>query len=368
MSGGEQLIPPVITRAKLGQPGKTVARDSGESVGIYRLSGDLARSGLLFKEYKKTSVQNTRAAALEQLIAFGRANGAAGKAERAVLLAATSWPVSKVTDERGELIGCLIPEADKKFRSDTGQLREIDTLAQTDERLAARGISVSADERLAICRGIVQVAAALERRGLVYSDWNYANALWCPADCSVFVIDIDGCRPGQGPNIFQNDWEDPLTGDGRPSDTYTDRYRVALLTARCLTGQREVPNVLHSLNDAADDAMPGRATLLDMLWAADRSARPSSRILRAALDGANVRFPVQRMPLPARVEKRAAKPTPTVKQTNLTIAPKGAARQRAAQPADKQPAKKDRGPLVMVCAMVAVLTIVLIVIIIAATH
>jgi hypothetical protein len=363
VSTKKPVIPPVVTVAALGKPGETLARESGESVVIHRLSGELASSGLLFKQYKKTSVDSARAAALDELITFGRSASAVGRAERDVLLAATSWPVTKVTDEHGELAGCLLPEAGKKFRSDTGQLREIDTLAQTDERLASRGMSVSADQRLAVSREIVQVATALERRLLVYSDWNYANALWCPDDCSVFVIDIDGCRSREMRNIYQNDWEDPLTTGSAPADTYTDRYRVALLTARCLTGQRKLPNVLHSLNDVGD-TIPGQAVLLDMLWAADRDARPSSRILRAALDGADIRFPVQRMPLPPRVAERRTRPVPAVNKTKLTVGGTDPVPDRLGWP--PQPAKKTRSPAARTAAVAGALILVIIVIIVIA--
>jgi len=361
VSTAERVIPPVVTLAALGKPGETLARESGESVVIQRLSGELAGSGLLLKHYKRTAADSTRATALDQLVAFGRATGAVGRAERDILLAATSWPVAKVTDEHGELVGCLIPEAGRKFRSDTGRLREIDTLAQTDERLAARGMSVSAGQRLAVCREIVQVAAALERRGLVYSDWNYANALWCPDDCSVFIIDIDGCRSKQMRNIYQNDWEDPLTTGSTPADTYSDRYRVALLTARCLTGLRKLPNVLHTLYESSDDTIPGRAVLLDMLWAADRDGRPSSRNLWVALDGADIRFPVQRMPLPPRVAERATRSAPAVNKTKLTVGGTGPMPDHPVQP--QPPAtKKTLSPAARAAVLAAVVILVIIVI------
>lgn len=309
-------VPAVVKRAELGQLGDMLAGQSGESIGIYRLTGTLAASGLLFKHYKETAAHDGRSAALEQLVAFGRSTGAAGRSERETLLAATSWPTASVTDERGTLIGCLIPEAPGKFRAD-GKLREIDTLAQSGERLAAQGLSVSPEQRLAVCRQIADVAAALELRRLVYSDWNYANALWCAGDSSVFIIDIDGCRAEKMPNICQSGWEDPLTDPSAPADKYTDRFRVALLTARCLTGERAKVSVLHALADASNRAVPGRETLLDMLWAADRTKRPSAAALRAALDSVEVRFGVTRRPLPA-APAGAERPRRTPPKVNRT--------------------------------------------------
>ncbi|MFF2082096.1 hypothetical protein ACFVXG_45900 [Kitasatospora sp. NPDC058162] len=337
MTAVPPTVPAVLTRAELGEPGEALAGESGESVGIHRLTGPLAGSGLLFKQYKRTAAQNGRDAALEQLIAFGRSPAAVGRTERELLLGCTSWPVAKVTDRNGELVGCLIPEADRRFRAENGRLREIDTLAQSDERLAAKGVPVTAAQRAAVCRAVVRVAAALERRRLVYSDWNYANALWCPADCSVFVIDIDGCRPERMPNIFQSDWEDPLTDGAMPADVFTDRYRVALLTARCLTGRRDLPSVLHALDGARDDAVPGRSLLLDMLWAAARETRPASRSLLAALDGADVHFPVERLPLPEPRTKPPRRTAPKVLTTDLTVLPDDAPAEAPEDPTDNDP-------------------------------
>ena len=68
------------------------------SVGIYRVSGELADHGLLFKQYKG-SVPGERGADLDVLIEFGRRSGPAGRDDREILLAGSSWPVSKVTDD-----------------------------------------------------------------------------------------------------------------------------------------------------------------------------------------------------------------------------------------------------------------------------
>ena len=116
------------------------------------------------------------------------------------------------------MIGCLIPEAADKFRTPDGKgLRVIDTLAQPGKWHAAHSISVTQKQRLSVCQHLVKVAAALERQRLVYSDWNYANALWSSHDYSAFVIDIDGCRHETNANIVQSGWEDPFTPGGSPA-------------------------------------------------------------------------------------------------------------------------------------------------------
>ena len=260
------VVPAVVKRAELGQLGNPVAGQSGESVGIWRTG-----NGLLFKEFKETAVLNGRPEALAHLVAVGRGEAPVYRADREALLAATSSPAARVIDAQGNLVGCLIPEAGKKFRSDTGKLREIDTLAQTDARLAAQGLPISRDQRISVCRGIAAVAAALERYGLVYSDWNYANALWCPDDGSAFIIDVDGCRAEKMPNICQSGWEDPLTSTGTPADMYTDRFRVALLVARCLTGERHLIGVLHALSNGDTELTPGGRTCLTCCGRRSRS-------------------------------------------------------------------------------------------------
>jgi len=326
------VVPAVVKRAELGQLGDPVAGQSGESVGIWRTG-----NGLLFKEYKETAVLNGRPEALAHLVAVGRGEAPVYRADREALLAATSWPAARVIDAQGNLVGCLIPEAGKKFRSDTGKLREIDTLAQTDARLAAQGLPISRDQRISVCRGIAAVAAALERYGLVYSDWNYANALWCPDDGSAFIIDVDGCRAEKMPNICQSGWEDPLTSTGTPADMYTDRFRVALLVARCLTGERHLIGVLHALSNGDDQLIPGRENMLDMLWAEDRSARPSLAILRAALGGAGVRFPVARRPLPALPARAAATAHASKIRPSKLTTPASPADQKQAGPVPRAP-------------------------------
>src|SRR5262249_35248360 len=52
-------------------------------------------------------------------------------------------------------------------------------------------------------------------------------------------IDIDGCSFGPRLQIENVNWSDPLVPRKHLAGTEVDRYRVALLTARCLTGQRE---------------------------------------------------------------------------------------------------------------------------------
>lgn len=205
-------------------------------------------------------------------------------ADRAVLRDGSCWPLAAVT-EGDTVVGCLLPRAPQKFvfartapsgRTQDGYL-EIDWLANANAVLERRGIPPqSLRDRAAVCLGVTRVAAVLEKHELVYSDWSYSNAFWCVADHSAYVIDVDGCTPRLGPNIQQPGWEDPLTPSTSYADTYVDRYRLALLTARCLTGRRKFDQVVAEFDSGgALDLVPGlRDVLLRMLLAPERKQRP----------------------------------------------------------------------------------------------
>lgn len=319
-------LPPVVPLAALGARGERLASNNGQSSEVTRINGSGDGPDLLFKRYKKP-LDDADARRLDRLVDFGRSD--ADRPAREVLLRHTSWPVARVTDVTSAGVGCLIPMAPDTFRSPGGGFREIDTLARPDHRLARNGTPPTPEQRITACRSLVGIAAALEQRRLVYSDWNYANAFWSPADYSVYLIDMDGCAQGQGPDIHQPGWEDPLVPPGAPADPCTDRYRVALLAARCLTGTRNLAEMLHTLGEP----LPGvprevAELLLDMVWAKDRDSRPRTSVLHAALgDGVVVRFPVTRSPLPERpAVRRSATAQPLDSVITRTAGTAGPAR------------------------------------------
>ncbi|MBT2417561.1 hypothetical protein J7F01_34895 [Streptomyces sp. ISL-22] len=355
-------LPPVTPLTALGSLGEQIATNNGQSSAVTRVSTPGSGPDLLFKRYKKP-LDDTDADRLDRLVAFGRSDAAAGRPSREVLLSRTSWPVARVTDDTSATIGCLIPTAPDAFALPGGGFREIDTLARSDERFARNGTPPTPEQRLTACRCLVGIAAALEERKLVYSDWNYANAFWNPGDYSVYLIDMDGCAQHTGDDVYQPGWEDPLAPPGTPADLHTDRYRVALLTARCLTGTRNLAEVLHTLADPPAGVPRGAADLLlDMLWAQDRDRRPRSSALLAALDdGPLVRSPVARSPLPARPAVRRGDTTQQPRQTALTRTGKPAT---GTQP--KQPQQPERSKENVTWALVALFVTVLLIVIIAA--
>ncbi|MGC0333877.1 hypothetical protein RKD23_006867 [Streptomyces sp. SAI-170] len=358
-------LPPVTPLTALGTLGEQLATNNGQSSEVTRIAGRGSGPDLLFKRYKKP-LDAADAQRLDRLVAFGRSAAEAGRPAREVLLSRTSWPVARVTDPMSATVGCLIPLAPDAYRVPGGGFREIDLLARPDDRMARGGTPPTPAQRLAVCRSLVGVAAALEQRRLVYSDWNYANAFWSPVDWSVFLIDMDGCAQDSGPDIHQPGWEDPLAGAGAPADPYTDRYRVALLAGRCLTGTRPLAELLHTLA-APPPGVPREAAelLLDMLWADRRRARPRASVLLAALqDGPVVRFAVTRSPLPAR--PAASRPATTQPRPTALTRPAAPGRppRPGGPPAPGKP-QQDKAAAWQVAALVAFIALLVLLVVLA---
>ncbi|RKT89206.1 hypothetical protein SAMN05421805_101762 [Saccharopolyspora antimicrobica] len=274
-------LPAVIGLDELAPLQRTLSDGAGQSTGIHPI-GD--HPGWLAKLYR-TPGGHGEATRLDELIALPATIGAD---DAATLSTSTSWPVARITDGDELVHGCVIPAAPDRFRQGSdGEFREIDTLARTADSFARHGLRApSRADRLRVCRNLVRVAEVLERHGLVYSDWSYSNAFWCHDDASVFVIDIDGCGTGSVPNIAQPNWDDPLTPRPDEADSRTDRFRVALLVTRCLTGQRDLTVALNDLAESDGLGNRGlREVLLDMLLSEDRERRPSLAELGTVLAG-----------------------------------------------------------------------------------
>lgn len=272
-----QPIPPLIELSVLGTffsgPDFPAA---GESDGIWRIP---SWPGHLYKRFNADAARKLNPATLDRLIAEP---ATLSGADQDLIAESTAWPVGRVVDG-GRTVGVVMPEAPDTFavswlaKSRTDPNRhsplKVDYLAKPDAWLASRGITrQSAADRAATCLSLARVACLLERCNIVYADWSYTNAFWQPDLHTVFVFDIDGCSYGPRKHVFTPNFEDPLTPNGQPVDAFTDRYRVALLLARMLTGLRTVTEV-HAALGQMRDAVP--ATLLEMLTAGERTARPS---------------------------------------------------------------------------------------------
>ncbi|MFG2040482.1 hypothetical protein [Dactylosporangium sp. NPDC048998] len=358
-------LPNVVSIPDLGPLAESISQETGESKAIHPLSRDKQWLAKLYR----TPLPADAARHLTDLIHLP---GAAAESDRTLIAGSTSWPVAAITDG-ARTVGCVIPAASDRFFAEfrrpqsepNTRIMEIDFLAANSAAFARRGLAaVTLDDRIAVCRNLVAVATMLARYELVYSDWSYSNVLWSLSDRTVFVIDIDGSVRGRKPNVHQPNWDDPLTGRADPADLRTDCYRVALLVARCLTGERDRDRTLHALVDLQRPGLS--AVLLDILLCTDRNRRPNLSTLVAALDGnPYVRFPVPRGPMPPR-------PAPVTPPT-----PKPAARPKAAPKLAPKPASKPvvrtgpsndntmSTPAAVVAVVVVVLSIVLLIIAIA---
>jgi hypothetical protein len=210
----------------------------------------------------------------------------------------SAWPASRVLADGDDsrTVGVLLPAAPSRYYTEIrlpgrpAIQRElaIDLLALTAENQKLRSIQgQSLADRTSVCVSLTAVAAVLEGNNIVYLDWSYANAFWSALEHSAYLIDIDGCSFGPRPQIETHGWSDPLVPRGQNAGNHVDRYRVALLVARCLTGQRPSVEAAHRGLMEIRNQNPRLAALAHLLATAltakSLSERPSVTDLNVAL-------------------------------------------------------------------------------------
>jgi hypothetical protein len=283
----ERIYGPVTQRSALGRFGQALSKHDGESLMVVPLA---ANPGMLVKVYRPELTDQENVRRLDRLIELP---DQLGDVDRKQLTRASCWPLSRVVDN-GKTLGVLLPKAPARFSAQLRHLKgwsepkplPIDWLAQPGWKQAQRGLpSVDLAQRMKVCRDIAAVAAILERHSIVYGDWSYSNAFWSIKDFSGYLIDVDGCALRSRPWVRTVNWEDSLTPEGVQVDTYTDRYRLALLLARCLTGVRDTDEAVREvLVVTAQAGMIGIGQLLKRtLHATTRTARPSIAELHTAM-------------------------------------------------------------------------------------
>jgi hypothetical protein len=132
----------------------------------------------------------------------------------------------------------------------------------------------------------------------VYLDWSYANGFWSTSELAAYVIDIDGCSLGPRLQTETTGWADPLVPLKAMANNEVDRYRVALLVARCLTAERDIEAVLAAGENLARSTPSIRGVadhVVRALTATSAAARPSLVELSAALTDALTGIPQQRL-------------------------------------------------------------------------
>ncbi|KQV22888.1 MULTISPECIES: hypothetical protein [unclassified Kitasatospora] len=338
-------LPRTVGVSQLGPFAEPISEHNGQAIAVRPLTD---HPGWLAKLYRP-DMQPEDAHRIDRLIS---APDTLPEADRAALYAGTCWPAARIHEPGNPAVGCVIPMAPDQYRAELRRGKfserrfvEIDWLAKSDESIRRVGLPGPGFEgRLAACRRLTELAAILEGLGLVYSDWSFSNAFWSPDRRSVYLIDVDGCQPEKMPDLHQPNWADPLTPPGTDADRYTDRYRLGLLIAKCLTGQRDA-DAFHTVAAASWREQPAAAeVLLDMLLAADRERRPSAAQLDQALNSGPYLRPVPRptrtalplLPVPITVPAGTG---PAVERPESAFTK--AAREQATGTAEKQDSTTD---------------------------
>ncbi|NDZ78292.1 hypothetical protein G3I19_07085 [Streptomyces sp. SID10853] len=302
------VLPRTVSVSDLGPLGEPISEHNGQAIAVKPLTN---HPGWLAKLYRPDQHPED-ADRLDQLVS---APGTLQEADRALLYTGTCWPAARIHEPGNPAVGCVIPMAPEQYRSELRRgafserrFVEIDWLAKSDDSIRGVGLpSPGFAGRRAACLQLTELAAVLESLGLVYSDWSFSNAFWSPEQRSVYLIDVDGCQPKKMQDIHQPNWADPLTPPGTDADEYTDRYRLGLLVAKCMTGRRDG----HTFHTVAASPWPNQPAvsevLLDMLFAADRERRPSAAQLNQALSGGPY---LRTTPRPARTALPPLPPQP----------------------------------------------------------
>lgn len=344
-------LPRSVSVSDLGPLAEPISEHNGQAVAVRPLTN---HPGWLAKLYRQDQYPQD-ARRLDLLIA---APDKLAHADRAALYAGTCWPAARIHEPGNPTTGCVIPIAPEQYR---GELRrggfserrfvEIDWLAKSAESIRRIGLpSPGFDGRLAACRRLTELAAILESLDLVYSDWSFSNAFWSPDLRAVYLIDVDGCQPTKMPDIHQPNWADPLTPQGTDADRYTDRYRIALLVAKCMTGERD-ERAFHTVAESPWPNQPAvREVLLDMLLATDRERRPSAAQLHQALNSGPY---LRAVPRPTRSALPPAPPLP------LTIPQPGTDTDAVGKKPVPAPTSRDAWSIALVIALMVVLAVII---------
>ncbi|WP_327308183.1 hypothetical protein OG730_36030 [Streptomyces sp. NBC_01298] len=265
--------------------GATVAKENGESRLVHEIDG---RPGWLAKLYKSPP----RPAQVEALSRIVAMPGLMSPADLDLVDRCVSWPVSRIIDG-GEVVGVVMAKAPERFyarlRTPWGVHEPapllLDWLVQDDEACAKRGITPASEQvRLRTMHQLLAVASLFARHDVVYADWSYRNAFWDERTGDPFVIDMDTCGIGTRDWVESPQWEDPLfAAPGRPLTPYSDRYKIAMLTVRCLTGVRDDPLVAHARLVAAHGVSHFTSALEQALTSVHETGRPSPEQLMHAL-------------------------------------------------------------------------------------
>lgn len=289
---------PAVSVHSIGELGEVLSTDRGESEKVAKL---VEYPEYVAKFYKSNAPARQNPSSLSHLIALP---GRMTPAEKALVDRACSWPVSRIVSS-GATVGVVLPLAPTVFkatfrtaRGSTERYLEVDWMSASQAYYARSGISMpTLDVRLQVSTEIVRVAALLEKYTLVYADWSYVNAFWSASPPRAYLLDMDGIAPHSRTRIVTQNWDDPLTPPGLEADAYSDRYGLALMVGRCITGERPFTAVGSALRTAEVHGIgPVYRELRRSLFADERTSRPTASTLLGVLENALLTLGVGQVP------------------------------------------------------------------------
>jgi hypothetical protein len=234
-----------VSRHLVARQGRSLGTEGGEAKVVYEIAD---HPGWVAKLYKRPMLRLDA----DNLATLIELPGSLDVSDLALVDSITAWPTARIVEDSAT-VGVVMALAPSHFfvefrlrgnRTCESRVLPIDWLVGDGAKLARQGIETpDAGSRWRIAREFLVVGDLLERRNVVYGDWSYRNSLWSPARAQVFLLDMDSCRLGRRLWMESPEWEDPLypVHSCKPLDCYNDRYKLAVLTIRCLTGIRGDP-------------------------------------------------------------------------------------------------------------------------------
>ncbi|MEU7580178.1 hypothetical protein AB0B50_21580 [Streptomyces sp. NPDC041068] len=278
---------PVVGRDDV-PPAAVIAEDGGESTQVHEIAG---HPGWLAKLYRKP-LSEAASATLRTLVYMPTMMS---EQDQTLVNTCVSWPVARICDGP-HTVGVVMAKAPEQFyarlRSFDGRELDpapltLDLLLHSDEYCAKRGVRSDMSVRARAMLELLRVGGLFARHNIVYADWSYGNAFWELGTGAVFIIDMDTSGIGAREWIESMSWEDPLYPETTrlPLTVYSDRYKLAVLTVRCLTGERDVePSAAHAVLLERLGHNPFHTALGKSLSASRPADRPSPQELLQTLE------------------------------------------------------------------------------------
>lgn len=253
---------------------------SGGQGTVHRVLGGWTGSQpVVYKRYKAAGADG------DALVALIRLPGTLSTGEKDLLFRDTAWPIARVI--RGaQVSGFLMQEIPARYfgPNAVGDLKErqLQFLLYKPKPMFGNIVPVemTASLRASVATECTRLVHLLHGKKLVIGDISMMNVLWAPGSpAEVFLIDCDGISvEGTRPVLRQADtpdWNDPQQGSSGP-DLDTDRYKLALLVGRVLSGNATIrPGQPLSLYPGTPDRIGTQATRL-WDWAEARGNRPDA--------------------------------------------------------------------------------------------